>query len=457
MFSRATYFLFFNLLIIIVIAAVGLNPQSFVKQPIAGELASFNGQQLEFVGRVCEESEANFKNRQIVVCAKGRILLTTNLYPEYNYGDFIKIKGLVQAPPELSDFDYGRYLRRYNIYSVMYYPQIAKVSGNLTISQKTYLFLLKGKWRVKTMIERSLHEPEAGLGEALLLGYRRTIFESDSLAFSRTGLSHLIAISGSHITIMSAMLVNLLLFLGASRKLSGRGVFLFLFLYPLITGLSASAIRSAVMGGLVFIGYYQGRLIGIFNALIFAAGVMLIFNPRLLRDDIGFQLSFAAILGVAYLYPLGGKVSQYLKTKLKNRIARLLIIFWEIFSLTLACQIAVLPIMLINFKQVSIISLIANPVIAWIFPLLLASLIIPIFPTLFLPGLGVSFFLPAHLLLSFLFTIARLFSSFSWAAVEIKNFDPWLAFIYYLFFTIFVLIIKYRERMQDTKGNRLLR
>ncbi len=419
-FSPAKIFFVINLIFILFIFGRGFDRRAFLDVPQEGEVAYYNGQKLEFSGQVCEEADVDYKSRRLTICTPGRVLITTNLYPEYNYGDFLKVSGLLQAPGEFDGFDYDRYLARYDIYSVMYYPKIERVGGKLTFGQRLYLQLLKLKWKIKLTIDRALPEPEAGLADALLLGYRRTIIREDVDLFARVGLSHLIAISGSHITIMSAMVLNFALFIGLRRQLALKIVFIFLFIYPLVTGLSASAVRSAIMGGLLFLALYYGRLSSIMRAIIFSAALMLIFNPRLLRDDVGFQLSFAAVLGIIYIYPLFGGVTRKIKKKITGAKGKLLLVIWEIFTLTLACQIAVLPIMLSNFKQFSLISFIANPAVIWIFPFLLAALIIPIIPAAIFPSLGPWFFAPAYFMLKFIFMAAHFFALPSWAAIPIN-------------------------------------
>lgn len=440
--TPAKIFFYFNLIFIAFIFFKSFNKQAFVTTPGEDSLVRYNNQSIKFSGQVCEESDVDYKSQRLTVCAGSRVLVTTDLYPEYNYGDYLKINGLLKAPEEFNGFDYGRYLARYDIYSVMYYPKISLEPGSLSFSQKAYLVLLKFKWKIKLIIDKSLPEPEAGLAEALLLGYRRTISKEDANSFSRTGLSHLIAISGSHITILSAMILSFMLFLGFKRQLALKTVFIFLFFYPLITGLSASAVRSAIMGGLLFIASYYGRLAAIIKALALSAALMLAVNPHLLRDDIGFQLSFAAVLGIIYIYPCFGEMRNKIKNKLLGWRRNLLIVFWDIFSLTLACQLAIMPIMLVNFQQLSLISFFANPLVIWIFPFLLTALIFPLIPTVIFPGLGVWLFAPAYLMLKFVFVAARLLARPSWAAIEVNNFGNLATMVYYILLIVLVYLCK---------------
>lgn len=447
--SKAKIFLTFNLAFVVLIFIIGFKSNAFRKEIKPTDLAFYNGRYISFVGRICEEADLDYKSRRLTVCASGQALITTNLYPEYNYGDFIKISGELEAPPIIDGFDYESYLARYDVYSVMYYPRIEKANGVLTYPQQKYLALMKLKWRLKAIIEASLPEPEAGLATALLLGYRRTILREDLQIFSRVGLSHMIAISGSHITILSAMIINFLLALGFRRRRALIIIFIFLFLYPLATGLAASAVRSAIMGALAFLAVYYQRASSLINALVFSAALMLACNPKLLRDDLGFQLSFAALLGIIYLFPLGERVTEKFldKIKLKAKSRKILKTILDTLNLTLVSQIMILPIALVNFKQLSVIAPLANVLVLWVFAPLLAVLIIgllvsTLIPLNVLPLLGPWIFLPAYLLLKYIFILANLLATPQWAAITVEHFN-WLAGGgYYLGLAIFIYILR---------------
>ncbi|MHB8903819.1 MAG: ComEC/Rec2 family competence protein [Patescibacteria group bacterium] len=438
--SPARLFLLINLAIIFIVFILGFKSSIFEKKISSADLASYNGKNINFNGFVCEEADVDYKSRRLTFCANGKVLITTNLYPEYNYGDYLKVNGLLKAPEPFNGFNYDSYLARYDIYSLMYYPKISLSSGTLNFSQNIFLTLLKGKWYLKSIIDQNLNEPEAGLANALLLGYRRTVLSDDLKIFSRVGLSHMIAISGSHITILSAMLINFLLALGIKRKYSFYLVITFLIIYPLITGLSASAVRSAIMGGLAFMAIYYKRSTKLINALVFSGALMLLINPQILRADIGFQLSFLALLGIIYLYPIGENLTKSIleKLKLKKHRTKILKNMLDIINLTLVSQIITLPILLINFKQLSLISPLANLLILWTFAPLLGLLIIAIFTSAIFPFIGPWLFLPAYLLLKYIFIMSKLLAQPNWAAITINNFNWFYGTVYYLILALIV-------------------
>jgi len=455
----ARLFLGFNLIFIIFIFWRGRHSDAFQPQITADNLAYYHGRSVKIRGRVCEEADTDYKSRRLTLCAPDRVLITTNLYPTYDYGDFIEVSGELESPPLIVGFDYEKYLARYDIYSVMYYPKINHLSGKLKISQEIYLYLLKIKWRVREVLNLSLPEPEAGLANALLLGYRRTVARDDLAIFARVGLSHMIAISGSHITILSALIMNFFLVLGVKPRRLLLVILGFLILYPLITGLSASAVRSAIMGGLVFLTTHFRKNISLLNALVFSGAIMLAFNPRLLRDDIGFQLSFLALLGIIYFYPIGETFYRRLLANLVRgrKIRKFYQTILDTINLTLVSQLVILPIALINFQQFSIIAPVANILVLWTFAPLLAALILGILISVWLPTpvlflLGPWLFWPADLLLKFIFLIAKFLAQPPGAALKITGFTWEWGTVYYLVLAILVMWWHSRHQIQSKLG-----
>jgi len=454
-FPVAKIFLIFNLTIIIVIFLRGFYPNAYRPEITDKNLAYYNDRLITIVGRICEEADLDYKSRRLTICVAGKVsgqvLVTAKLYPTYDYGDFLKISGQLQAPPVIDGFDYESYLARYDIYSVMYYPKIELVKGQLAWSQIVYRRLLNVKQGIAGLINQGLPEPAAGLAKALLLGYRRTVDREDLNIFARVGLSHMIAISGSHITILSALLLNFLLIIGFNRRQSLKLIFSFLILYPLMTGLAASALRASIMGFLALLALYYERLSSLTRALVLTAAVMLIFNPRLLRDDIGFQLSFLALLGIIYIYPLAESLVNHFLKKIKgaSKIKRLVKNILDTVSLTIISQLVILPIALINFQQFSLIAPLANILVLWTFPLLLSVLIMAALLSACLPLTPVLFFAPAYFLLKYIFIISNILAAPSWAAVSVTWFNWYWGTGYYVVLFIAVYILKNRVHLKN--------
>lgn len=431
--SPSRFLFLINIGIVFAVFVRGFSPDAFRPDSGAESLAKRNGSAVTFRGRVCEEADVSDANRRLTVCAgRSRVLVTADLYPAYGYGDSLEISGLLQAPPLIEGFDYDAYLARYGICSVMYYPDIALREGTLTIGQRVYHVLIRFKQQLRYIIERQLPEPEAGLATAILLGYRRSVSREDLDMFARSGLSHMIAISGSHLTILGAMVLNFCLFLGSRRQPALGAVLLFLVFYPFITGLSASAVRAAIMGSLGLLAASWGRASSLIRALALAAAMMLVFNPRLLRDDVGFQLSFLAVFGLAYIYPVGSVLVRKLMPRSEGMISRGVRAVVDTLVMTLAVQAAVWPILVSSFGQVSLVSPLANLAVLWSFPPLLASLVAAISATAAVPALGQIWFFPAYLLLHYIILSSRALAGWQWAAIETASVSWRWGALYYL-------------------------
>ncbi len=403
----------------------------------------YNGQTATITGIVSNEPDIRQKNIKIEVKinklegvdreVKGKILITTNLYPVYYYGDKLEITGKLQVPEQFQGFAYDRYLARYDIYSVCYYPKIIMLNagqGNWFYSK---IFQLKNKLR--GIINRGLSEPSANLGRAIILGDKKGIPENLRANFSQAGLSHIVAISGMHISILAALVMAMFLGLGLARRYAFYLASLFLVVYILLIGMPASAMRAGLMGFLVLWALNLGRLSKLTNSLVLAAGILLLFNPRLFRDDIGFQLSFLAVLGIVHVHPILNQWFDKIKIP-KFRGIR------DVFIITIAAQAFTLPIIAYNFSQISLIAPLSNLLVIWTLPLLMITVLAAMVSSFIFSSLAVVFFLPAWLLLNYIIKTAELTVKIPYSYLEISYiWIGWLG-LYYLFLIWGIIKIK---------------
>ena len=343
----------------------------FVQKESVGNLNQLNDKgRLILIGTVVEEPDKRAKTQKLVfeteraiiaeknINVSGRALITTGLYPEFEYGDEIQITGKLETPLKFQNFDYKNYLAKSDIYSVSYYPEIKVLASNKGNWLKKSLFWLKGKF--ESVLEKSLPEPQAGFLDGLLLGQDKQLPVWLSDAFKKTGTAHITALSGYNITMVASFFMTLfgLIMLKKAWRfwLAALGIVFF----TILTGASASAVRAAIMGGLVLTASQAGWLYNVRNALVFAGGLMVFLNPKIIHFDIGFQLSFGATAGLIWLAPLFQKAFK--------KIPRLLGLK-EILTATLSAQLAVLPLLLVHFGQLSIISPLANLAVLMFIPL----------------------------------------------------------------------------------------
>ncbi len=196
------------------------------------DLGFYNSQQVKIKGTICNEPELDANNQQFSFCGKiitfagesriinGKALITTARYPVYHYGDLLIVDGKLQKPEPFQGFAYDEFLAQKQIYSLFFYPKITLISENnlLNHKQKIYSGLLVFKQKFKSIINKGLEEPEASLANAMFLGYKHDIPDRIRTTFSRSGLSHIIAISGLHISILIAIIFEVMLLAGLSRN-----------------------------------------------------------------------------------------------------------------------------------------------------------------------------------------------------------------------------------------------
>jgi competence protein ComEC len=405
-----------------------------------------------FQGQVIKEPDIRENNIKLTVRSeycesasrgiKGRVLVSVNRYPEYDYGDELKIVGKLKTPRIFEDFNYKDYLAKDGIYSVMYYPKIEKNSGGQasTISI-IYGGILGFKNKLRESIEQNLSPPQSSILGAIILGDKSRISDEWKNKLNIAGVRHITCISGMHIIILSGILMGLGILLGLWRGQAFYFAIILLVLFIIMVGAPASAVRAGIMAGLLLFAQKIGRLRTGDRAITFAATAMLVQNPLLLKSDVGFQLSFLATLGIIYLLP----IFQYWLRKIPVNFLK------NILSMTLAAQIFTLPILIYNFGYMSLAAPFANILIVPLLPFILGFGFIFALAGLFCQPFAWLFSLPVWFLLTYVAKLVDWFSSFSWASLTIGNIHwLWLVAAYLILgcFTYY-LTQKHRWKFLD--------
>ena len=281
-------------------------------------------------------------------------------------GDKITFYTQVHAPntPEgMSDFDYARYLYHKGISGTSYVAVKAwrKENGfhRRTLKQEALLFreCLLEKYR-----KWGVGEQQLPVLSALTLGYKGDLNSETRNSYSAAGISHVLALSGMHIGIVWILLNGVLGLILGRRLVWLRWAIVTMVLwgFAFIVGLEASVVRAVIMCMLLGLGRLAGTRTMSVNTLMVAAFFMLLYNPFYLFE-VGFQLSFVAVLFVLLFYPL-----IYACIPLKNRIGRFL---WNTMAVTISAQVGTSPLVMYYFSNVSTCFLVTN---------LFASVLVPL-------------------------------------------------------------------------------
>lgn len=208
-------------------------------------------------------------------------------------------------------------------------------------------------WVVTTLQKFIRGEKEQGLAEALLIGYKDDLDKNLVQSYTNTGVVHIIAISGMHLALIYGLLLLLTKPLQRRELTWLRTIVILsaLWLFTLLAGAQASVVRSAVMFTCIVFAKAIDRKASIYNTLAFSAFTLLCFNPFWLWD-VGFQLSYAAVVSIVTFYK-----PVYNWLYLPNR---LLDFMWKTMAISIAAQILTTPISLFHFHQFPVIFLLTN-------------------------------------------------------------------------------------------------
>lgn len=385
------------------------------------------GKKVELKGVVTEEPERHEKTLNLYIKTDDDIILVTaNPYSAVAYGDTVSISGTLEEPEAFvtdtgREFDYPHYLLARGVEYKVSYANVDVISsgeGNSFIT-----FLLRQKHRLMGGIERSLSEPQAGLGEGLLLGVKQALGTELNDAFRKAGIIHIVVLSGYNIMLVVAFTMYCLsLFFRRNIRIVVGVVMVVCF--ALIVGLSATVVRASVMAGIFLLSQGFNRTYDITRSLLFAGAVMIFFNPFLLLYDIGFQLSFIATLGLIIIAP---KLEVLFKKESVFSAVR------EYFIATVATQIAVLPLLLYQMGQVSVVAVVVNILVLPIVPLAMLSTFVTGIVALLSSFLALPFAFIAHLSLSYIVLMATWFAALPFSAVTISYFPLSFLVISYAF------------------------
>lgn len=300
-------------------------------------------------------------------------------------------------------------------------PKVKKI---LRENRKTFFENFKESLKEKTKL---LFPPEKFLLEAIVLGERKNIPFSFKEKLSRTGLYHIIAISGMHIMVLFEIFISFFIFLGLwRREATILSSFLIIF-YLFLIDFPPSALRATFMGSFLYLGKAFGRKSFSFRSLLISAFFILLFNPFFI-GDLSFLLSFLSALGIVSFYPI---LLAFFKAQ--NSYFKRMII------LTFSAQLLPFPLVIFAFKKFSFLSFISNLFVLPFLPYILASGILFLFLTSFLNFLSPLFAFVFRLPFSFLSVLINILDKLSFLKISsLPNFFffPFyfliLAFLFYL-------------------------
>lgn len=310
---------------------------------------------------------------------------------ELEYGDKVKIKGVYEKPSKTQNyggFNYQNYLKSIGIIGVIDVEKIEvleKDKGNFIIKS---INNLSKKIKEKTELLFK-DEEEQGLIQGLILGDKTNVSEEIQENFEITNLSHILAVSGMHITYL-IIGMQIVFEKVAGKRITNIIMIVFLILYMILAGSSPSVVRSVIMGILTIFSKLVYRKNDIINSISISLLILLIINPYVI-ENIGLQLSYLGTLGIVLFQK---NISSILdininKDKYKYKIkkeSKIISKIKEMLSVSISAQILIFPIMIFHFNLFSIYFLLTNLLASIIIgPIIIISFLVIILSFIFLP------------------------------------------------------------------------
>jgi len=381
--------------------------------------------------------------RVYVQVEKGRedtiVLVVAKPYPEVGVGDRVKVSGTLFKPEPFDTdggriFQYDKYLQRDGVrfllsFATMRVQEEAPWHSVPAALARIKHFFLRG-------LDTTLPEQQAALAGGIVIGGKTGLDKDLQDAFITSGLVHVIVLSGYNVMIVAEWVMALLAFISTSRRARAIAGALALLLFVGIAGFSATAIRATLMALIALYARATGRTYAASRALFVVVLLMLIWNPLYLVFDPGFGLSVTATAGLIWLSPIFEGTFLHARKRLgrgeSNRVQK----FWiEAAATTLAAQTGVLPLLLYNTGNLSLVALPANLLVVAVMPLAMAAAAITgvggaLFATT-LPALAHLLAIPTDLITRYVIFVATQSAALPGAALTISAFSfAWVLLAY---------------------------
>ncbi len=283
-----------------------------------------------------------------------KILIKLSRYPEVRVGDFLYGEFQLQIPKSSDDFDYRFYLRTQGI------SYISNSYNFHIINHKSSLYSLiyNLKFRISSKLRSEVPEPYASLIAGILWGEKADMPKEFSTNLSRTGTTHIIAVSGFNVSVIVLFTLKLAGLL--PRRLIIVVISLMLAIFLIFVGISnIPAIRAGIMGFIVLVARSIGRKISLVSLLSLSILILSLINPFSIFT-VSFQLSFAALIGLLGFADIFNKLFHFIPEIIRTE-----------FSATLSAILFTTPITLYNFSTFSFVAPVVNLLVLPVITLLM--------------------------------------------------------------------------------------
>ncbi len=429
------YFLFFLPFFFILgffMTSEQLKPTSFdstfnekIETTLWGELITIEDKG-EYQRLTLKEVKINNRNHNPTFI-RSKVLVYNSNITQYKLGNILKASGTLQKfqiatnPGQFNEYEYYRN-KNFD------YKMNAK---EVTIENSEYNIFYDRIYRLKlkfqSVYNSILDKKQSGILSAMILGDTNSLDEEVNELYKQNGISHIIAISGLHVSLLGLTLFNLLRRLRIPMLPSTIASVFLLYAYGILTGFSVSTNRSIVMLVIYMISLLVGRTYDLLSGTALSAILILLQNPMEIFNA-GFLLSFGAIVAVGGIFPILKKLIPIQNTILHS------------FLMCIAIQFVTTPILLYYFYEIPTFSVFINLIIIPLSSLvILLAVIAVLLGSIYLP-LGVFFIGGAHFLLIFFEGMCKLALHLPFRQLLIGRPDTITLVAYFMVLAIFLLL-----------------
>jgi len=356
------------------------------------------------------------------------VMVKDEKYTNLVYGSVVNLECKTALPEIYNNFDYHKYLVMTGVDYICSDFTYDVVDFEPTVLSRLAQF----RSRMESIVNNIIAAPQSALANGLLFGGSDRLSENLQDKFAKTGMTHIVAVSGYNVSVIVVVVMGFTIFVGAHRRYSVWLAVVGVVFFVALIGFPSSGVRAAIMGILVLVAATYGRITHAYGAIFLTATVMMVFNPLLLRYDVGFQLSFLATLGIVSTYPL-------LEGRLVNKKIAFGII--DVLLLTASAQLFVMPIIAYHFHTISLVSLLANVLVLPIIPLTMLSVFLMVVVNFVFHPAALFFGWIAYFLLQYEISVITILARVSWGSVTIEDVSMWWFVVYYIIMGFVVYLL----------------
>ncbi len=352
--------------------------------------------------------------------------------PEYTFGDIIRVVGKIEKPEQAKfsgAIDFNVFLRSEGIIGSVFTNKtfVTRIASDINLYDR----ILAIRYIISDRIDSFVSGDGKELLKGIAIGDISGFSDEMQSAFVKSGISHITAVSGMNVTMLVSFVMFMFSFSGLKRKIRLSVSIVAVVIYAIITGLAPSIIRASVMIILMLVASLFDRTDDAITSIVLAASVILFINPYSVFN-VGFLLSFAAVIGIRVFSPY---INKYLQKILPNFVA-------DVAGVTLCAQIATLPILVYMFNSVSLVAPLTNLVVVPVVDILFIGTFAMLFVGLIIPQLAVAVGAVLGIIADFVVVVSKAFAAFPFATVIVKSPDLIWLFTYLIILCIIYLSLK---------------